>query len=129
MKQTFDLSKLDWRVSGWMPHFWRLVKSMELGNAAQAEIPPVPAQVPGSVQQALRTAGKLPNWNEGLRSLDCEWVENRHWVYETTLPQEWIAAAKSKHVKLRCEGLDYCGTVLLNGLEIGTFCGSFVPHT
>jgi beta-mannosidase len=127
LKKIFDLSTLDWRLSGWMPHFWRLLKSMELGQAAQAEVPAVPAKVPGSVQDALRKAGVIPDWNIGLQSLDCEWVEHRHWVFETVLPREWLT--EDRTLRLRCEGLDYCGTVLLNGAEVGTFKGSLVPHS
>lgn len=126
MRNRFDLSALDWRLSGWTPHLWRLMQTMELGETPNAEVTGIPAKVPGSVQQALRDAGLLPDWNVGLNSRACEWVENRHWIYETTLPDEWFAAGKA--FQLVCMGLDYQGTVYLNGRSLGDFCGTHVPH-
>lgn len=98
---------------------------METGASSHAEIPPIPAQVPGSVQQSLRQAGFLPDWNQGLNARNCEWVENRHWIFETELPAEWIESGK--RVQLHCLGLDYAGCFLVNGSEVGTFRGTFIP--
>ncbi|MCY3023658.1 MAG: hypothetical protein NTW87_32155, partial [Planctomycetota bacterium] len=134
MRTVHDLSQLEWRLSGWTPHVWRFNKSMETGALSQAEIPPIPARVPGSVQDALRAAGILPDWNVGLNARLCEWVENRHWVFETTLPNEWFPPTANSQqplansIRLRCLGLDYCGCVLVNGKEVAQFRGSFVPH-
>ncbi len=90
MKQTYDLSTLDWVVSGLTPFHWTMPRSMEVGALPNAEVPAVPASVPGSVQDALRRQGLLPDWNVGRNALQCEWVENRHWIYETTIPDEWL---------------------------------------
>lgn len=87
-KQYFDLSQLDWTVSGWLPEQWRLSYSFEIGAPSSAEVKAIPAKVPGSVQYALREAGIIPDWNVGMNYRQCEWVENRHWIYETTLPDE-----------------------------------------
>ncbi|MFA5205214.1 MAG: glycoside hydrolase family 2 TIM barrel-domain containing protein [Lentisphaeria bacterium] len=127
-KQTFDLSSLPWRVAGFVPHEWELQNSMEIGAAPAAEIPSVPAPVPGSVQQALRQAGVLPDWNLGLDARSCEWVENRHWLYETRLPDAWFASGAGAAYRLRCLGLDYAGVVRLNGQAVGTFANSLMPH-
>jgi beta-mannosidase len=127
MNTTHDLSALAWRLSGWTPHYWRIARSLETGATPSAEILPFPASVPGSVQQALRDAGLLPDWNSGMNIRQCEWVENRHWVYETTLPDTWLEPGRT--VRLVCQGLDYTGAVLVNGRAAGTFTGSFVPHT
>jgi beta-mannosidase len=126
LKATFDLSELKWKLTGWTPHFWRFSNSIETGSAALAEVPPLPAPVPGSVQEALRLAGELPDWNVGLNARLCEWAENRHWVYEAVLPAEWMASGSE--FRLNALGLDYCGSVLVNGKEIGCFKGSFTPH-
>jgi len=75
---------------------------------------------------ALLQAGEIPDWNTGLNARHCEWVENRHWIYETLLPSEWLADGSL--YRLTCLGLDYCGVVLLNGKEIGAFGNSFTPH-
>ena len=126
MKTTHDLSTLDWQVSGWHPYYWvgPLARETEIG--LYGDIPPIPAQVPGSVQAALREAGVLPDWNVGVRSRECEWVENRHWAFETTLPAAWCARAGRK--VLRSAGLDYQGVVLVNGRRAGEFRGTFTPH-
>ncbi len=123
---THDLSRLSWRLSGWQPQSWLRPISMELGIDIPMDVSPVAAHVPGSVQQALYNAGLVPDWNTGLQSRQCEWVENRHWVFETTLPVEWAALPGRK--RLRCAGLDYRGAVFVNGTEAGTFCGSMAAH-
>ena len=126
MKRTYDLSELAWRLAGYIPHTWRQEKSMELGLAPKADIPPIPAAVPGSVQKALLDAGLLPDWNVGLNIRQCDWVENRHWIYETVLPDDWLAGGGT--VRLRCMGLDYSGVVRLNGEQIAAFKGTHIPH-
>lgn len=100
---------------------------METGASSRAEIQPVPARVPGSVQMALKDAGIVPDWNVGMNARLCEWVENRHWIYETILPATWLTDAPERIV-LKAEGLDYCGVATLNGAQVGEFCGSFTPH-
>src|SRR5688572_11991181 len=122
MRQRYDLSELDWQLSGWTPHLWRLMQTVEIGALPSAEVMAVPARVPGSVQSALRDAGLLPDWNVPERWRECEWVENRHWIYEAALPDRWLAPGRTH--RLHCEGLDYHGWIYLNGREIGTFRGT-----
>jgi beta-mannosidase len=126
MKTIYDLATLPWQLSGWRPEHWRLAASMETGWSLEPEIKPMAATVPGSVQHTLRHAGLLPDWNIGLQSRECEWVENRHWVFQTIVPATWTAEGGRK--LLRCDGLDYRGVLLLNGREVGRFCGSLVPY-
>ena len=102
--QEIDLTTLTWQLFGWRPYTWRLGKSMETGSTMQADIGPVPARAPGSVQQALRDAGILPDWNAGMNSLACEWVEHRHWDFSVTLPAG--AIAPGQRVLLDAQGLD-----------------------
>jgi len=109
-----------------MPVDWRRFGRGEDGFPSLGEIPMVPAQVPGSVQGALRRAGTLPDWNYGLHARDGEWVENRHWIYEVAIPPEWLS--EGHQVRLTCLGLDYSGWILVNRKEIATFKGTFVPH-
>ncbi len=126
MKRTYDLSQLKWRLSGWTPYQWLFE---EAGDSFRpyADIPGVSARVPGSVQGALRKAGILPDWNKGLNGRDCEWVENRHWIYKTQIPDRWLR--KDKSWRLNCLGLDYSGWILVNGRQVAQFKGSFTPHT
>ena len=126
MQKILDLSALKWKLSGWTPHLWRLMQNLELGETPNAEIMGIPARVPGSVQLALKEAALLPDWNVGENWRACEWVENRHWIYEAALPP--IDIKQGHRYRLHCEGLDYSGWVHLNDKEIGSFKGSHVPH-
>jgi beta-mannosidase len=127
MRNVTDLSSNKWTVSGWTPHLWRLMKTAELGETPNAEIMGVPAKVPGSVQRALMDAKILPDWRVGDNWRQCEWVENRHWIFETDLPP-LSPKAGVRHL-LECEGLDCQGWVLLNADEVGAFKGAHIPHT
>lgn len=126
MKRTWNLAALNWTLSGYTPHQWAWGRSMETGVALVSEIPPVPAKVPGSVQAALRAAGIIPDWNMGLNARQCEWVEHRHWMFETVIPDEWLGPAR--RCRLRCLGLDGPGWVMVNGRQAGVFANSFIPH-
>ncbi|MEW6749865.1 MAG: glycoside hydrolase family 2 TIM barrel-domain containing protein [Candidatus Latescibacterota bacterium] len=126
MRVDYDLAQLDWQLTGWHPDYWRGTLSNDSPMRLDPDVPAVPARVPGSVQQALRDAGLLPDWNMGLESRNCEWVEQRHWAFQTTLPEAWTRGPGRK--VLECGGLDYQGAVLVNGQEAGTFQGTLVPH-
>ncbi|MHB1459738.1 MAG: glycoside hydrolase family 2 protein [Armatimonadota bacterium] len=126
MKTTYNLSQLDWSLTGWLPYLWKLGNPIEANTSQSAEITAIPAKVPGSVQMALLQAGLLPDWNVGLNYRACQWVENLHWVYQATIPDEWLAN-KLKY-RLNCQGLDGSGWVLLNGVEVKSFNGSHIPH-
>jgi len=126
MNHTLDLSTLPWTLTGWSPWNWALNFSIELGMSLNPDVAPIPARVPGSVQQNLRDAGMLPDWTVQTNSRLCEWVENRHWHYETIIPAEW--AAKPGRKVLVCDGLDSPGVLLVDGKEVGRFANSYVPH-
>lgn len=125
-KSSFDLGSLKWQVSGYVPHEWEFGRSLELGITAHPEVGPIPAPVPGSVQQALLQAGLLPDWNQGLNAKACEWVENRHWIYSVDLPDNCLRSGTA--CILRCQGLDGFGSVVLNNQTAGTFSNAFMPH-
>lgn len=131
MKHVHDLSNLQWTVEGYTPNLWlyeRLYGGMVMLGKKQKciDVPPVPARVPGSVQGALREADILPDWNVGVNSRHCEWVENRHWIYRTIIPDEWLD--KQSAFRLECQGLDYSGWIYVNGREAGAFKGTHRPH-
>ena len=127
MKTVHDLSSLDWKVAGFWPHAWRFDSDLCLTSTENAEAPAVPAPVPGSVQQALLEAEVIPDWSVGMNYRQCEWVENRHWIYEADLPDSWITPAAT--TRLRCLGLDGNGLILLNGAEVARFDNSHMPLT
>jgi beta-mannosidase len=126
MKTVFDLAELDWKVAGFTPYGWDFFGRKDLRRVTDADVPSVSAAVPGSVQAALLKAGVIEDWNFGLDARKCEWVENRQWVYQASLPDKWFAAGRQ--VRLRCLGLDYAGTVCINGQVAGEFCGTLIPH-
>jgi beta-mannosidase len=129
MKRVYDLTELPWTVEGYTPNLWLFEWRYGIGFGSTArcvDVPPVPATVPGSVQGALRAAGLLPDWNVGVDSRLCEWVEHRHWMYRTHLPQEWLNP--ETRFRLECQGLDYSGWVYVNGQEVGVFQGTHRPH-
>lgn len=127
MKSVYDLSTLEWTVEGYTPYLWLFERMFGgMGNNGPCiDVAAVPARVPGSVQGALRQAGILPDWNFGIKSRECEWVEHRHWMYRTNLPDAWVSTQSS--VRLECQGLDYCGWVFLNHKEVATFKGTHTP--
>ena len=53
MKRHFSLAGLNWELVGTKPYYWKLDRQMERMKSTQPEEKPVPAPVPGSVQQAL----------------------------------------------------------------------------
>lgn len=126
MLRRYDLSQLTWTLSGWIPELWRMQNTTEIGGSPSAEITSIPARVPGSVQISLRDAGLLPDWNVGLNYRLCEWVENRHWIYETVIPREWVEPGKT--IRLHCESLDYTGWIAVNGKVVNSFTGTHIPH-
>ncbi len=126
VKKRYELGELEWMLAGWTPYVWRQQLSIESGVSLNAEVTAVPARVPGSVQAALRDAGLLPDWDVGLNARECEWVENRHWIYTARLPDTWLE--RGRQIRLHALGVDYAGWVLLNGGEIDTFEGSLIPH-
>jgi beta-mannosidase len=125
-RSIWDLSKLKWQVCGFPPYLWSVDKCTDIHLAPDAEIGPIDASVPGSVQKALLDAGIIPDWNVGLNAREAEWVENRDWIYQTQLPDEWVR--EGTQVRLRCGGLDYAGSILLNGVPVLDFKGSFTPY-
>ena len=125
-RNSWDLGQLKWQLSGFIPYLWAMNKYTDIHKAPAAEVGPIDAAVPGSVQKALLDAGVIPDWNVALNSRQAEWVENRDWIYQTQLPDEWIR--EGKQLRLRCAGLDYAGSILLNGVPILDFKGSFTPY-
>jgi beta-mannosidase len=122
----YNLSKLKWELVGTKPHYWRLWEQMDEMCIKHPENSPVPALVPGSVQQSLLDAGIIPDWNIGTNYRDIEWIENRHWIYFTDIPDDYFDAGKI--VRLHCNGLDDNGEVWLNGKKVGEFNNTHLDY-
>ena len=115
----FDLSHCRWELTGWRPLIWKYARVPETTFWVEPEFGPMDGSLPGSVQENLRRAGILPDWHDGLNSRAVEWVEHRHWMFETELPEMTEAPV------FVAESLDYAGWVLVNRRIAGTFRG---PH-
>ena len=126
--KTYDASTLDWNLWGYRPEYWRMNFDFDNFAGAWAEFSNIPVEVPGSVRNALLKAGIISDWNYGLNNTSSEWVENRHWLFTTKLPDDWVPNGDEKMV-LHCNGLDYNGVLMINGKEAGQFNNTFVPHT
>ena len=98
---------------------WKYARVPETNFWVEPEFGTLEGRLPGSVQENLRRAGILPDWHDGLNSRAVEWVEHRHWMFETELPEMKEAPV------LVAESLDYAGWVLVNRRIAGTFRG---PH-
>jgi beta-mannosidase len=126
-KRIYNLNSLKWQLIGMTPYLWSFDKLTDVNKAPDAEVGPIDAQVPGSVQGSLLKAGVIPDWNVGLNYREVEWVENRDWIYQVKLPDEWLHDGDK--LRLNCAGLDYRGKILLNGKPLLSFHNSFIPHT
>ena len=126
MKQIFDLSNMDWTLTGHIPNLWKFSRLCPMSETPPVDVASIPARVPGSVQMSLRDAGILPDWNVGTNARACEWVENRHWIYRMSIPDAWLDGEST--VRLNCLGLDYCGWIYVNNVEAGQFKGTHIPH-
>lgn len=121
---VMDLTDLSWTLEGWRPNAWIHAMRDEAPAWIVPDAGPVPISFPGTVQRALREAGLLPDWREGLRSLECEWVEHRHWIAETLLP----TLDPGSPVVLEAEWLDYHGWILVDGEIRAHFSGPMRPQ-
>ncbi|MNO26131.1 Exo-beta-D-glucosaminidase precursor [compost metagenome] len=123
MKQIL-LNDLKWEVKGYWP--WVPLKgtSMELGQELMGVTDWMPATVPGGVHYDLYRQGWITNSYEELNSLSCEWVENRWWVYRTTLKRPELKATR---IELVFHGLDYEAAVYADNVLLGEHKGMFEP--
>ena len=125
-KTVHDLGTLSWTLRGYNPFFSNLGQVESLAGLSKSEVGPIKAEVPGSVQLSLLKANIIEDWDVALNARSCEWVENRDWVYQTAIPDQWLH--EGDHIRLHFAGLDYCGDILLNNKTIYSFENSFVSH-
>lgn len=126
--KTFDASSLDWKLWGFRPNSWRMNFDFNNFTGSWAEYPNVPFTMPGSVQMALKNAGILPDWNIGINNTACEWVDNRHWIIVTRIPDTWLPK-DNEQFSINCDGIDYRGVLMVNGKEAGQFSNTFLEHS
>jgi len=124
--RTIDLGSRRWKLQGWRPFYWKARRSLETGGIFSPEFGPFVATVPGSVHDALKKSKVIPDWNMGLNSLACEWVEHRHWEFFMEIKAGEILP--DAPVALHAEGLDYSGWILVDTNIVSTFSGALVRH-
>ena len=127
-----ELDGEEWSLIGWVPNTPQWLAGREKGfldpEAVQYQcLPPIPAIVPGAVQEDLLRADWISDWNVGLDSWQCEWVEHRNWEYRrlVEIPETW----EGKRILLQAKGLDYAGHVAVDGHMVAGFSGMMVPHS
>lgn len=123
----YDLSSLTWRLWGYRPESWKLDFDFKVLKGSKADHVDIPVRVPGSVQLALKEAGIIPDWNIGNNYVQAEWIENRHWLFVTRIPDEWTTVEGGFY--LNCAGLDGNGVIIVNGKQAGTFNNTFIPYS
>lgn len=123
---VINLSQFNWTLHGWRPYAWRLSKRIENQETGVADIGPLPARIPASVQQLLLEAGLVQDWNVGMNSLICEWIEHRHWDFSAHIPSNTLPAGQT--IVLDAPGLDYSGWILVDCVEAARFEGALLPH-
>jgi beta-mannosidase len=121
-----NLSSLEWKLWCYRPESWKLDFNFSKLDGTKADFFNIPVQVPGSVQKALKDAGIIEDWNIGNNYINSEWIENRHWIFATKIPEGWIM--KNSKIVLTCHGLDDNGVIIVNGKEAGTFNNTFIPY-
>jgi beta-mannosidase len=119
-----SLSKQKWEIKGYWPWVPLKRKSMEIGQELMGVTDWMPATVPGGIHFDLYKNGHIKHPYHDLNSLDCEWVENRWWVYRTKL----IKPTQDYHkLELICRGLDYEAMIYLNNVCLGEHEGMYQP--
>jgi beta-mannosidase len=127
-KGIYDATLLDWHVWCYRPNVWRMNFNFEQLTGSWAEHANIPINLPGSIQQALKSAGIIEDWNIGLNHTKIEWIENRHWLIGAKVPDEWFRVNQDEQLFIECKGLDQKGILMVNGQEAGRFENTFIPY-
>ena len=119
-----SLSSMTWKVKGFWPWVPLLRNSAETGMELMGVTDWIPATVPGGVHYDLYRAGLIDDPYRDTNSLNCEWVENRWWVYKTEFTRPQV---EGKKLELLFKGLDYEAMIYLNGKLLGEHEGMYHP--
>lgn len=120
---TVSLDGPDWWLRGFLGEDWRM-RGAHLAEPAPAD-GWVPAEVPGSVLDALHRAGQVADPYHARQSLLAEWVPQRSWVYRRTFGLDPLPA--DGRAFLEFDGIDPGGTVFLDGREVVRHDGMYLP--
>jgi beta-mannosidase len=83
--------------------------------------------VPGTIREALRRAGKIPDPYLGTENEKSLWTEQREWWFfkKVTVPSDLLG----RHVDLRFEGTTFRGDVWIDGRPAGSLEGMLNPRS
>jgi len=70
VNNEYNLSSLEWKLWGYRPESWKMDFNFTELTGPRAEYVDIPAKVPGSVQQSLKDAGIIKDWNIGSNFID-----------------------------------------------------------
>ncbi len=120
--REIDIGGSAWEVKGFWP--WVPIKgtSMELGQELLGVTDWLPATIPGGVHYDLYRAGLIAHSYKDLNSLQCEWVENRWWLYRTEVSRP---EQTGERIELVFKGLDYEAVVYVGGKLLGEHKGMY----
>lgn len=118
------LNNQKWSLKGFWP--WVPLKEEKIQNGLElmGVTDWIPATVPGGVHYDLYRAGLIENPYVDLKSINCEWVENRWWAYRTVFkrPEE-----DSRKCELIFKGLGYDALIYVNDIFLGGHVGMYEP--
>ncbi|MGC4111465.1 MAG: glycoside hydrolase family 2 TIM barrel-domain containing protein [Nocardioides sp.] len=124
--KIISLAGQSWQLKGFWPWVPLQGRSMETAAELMGVTDWLPATVPGGVHFDLHRAGLLPHPHVDVQSLAGEWVENRWWLYRTTLERP---AETGDRIELHFCGLDYEANIFVDDRLLGEHRGMFHPAT
>lgn len=108
---------------------FRLDGQWELAEATQSTADPddavslawIPVRMPNSIQNALFEAGRIENPWYAANNKKLQWISERDWCLRKRfrIPADW----QGRNIRLRFDGMDYIGSVWLDGSFLGTHEG------
>jgi beta-mannosidase len=121
--ETIILNGSDWQFKGFIGEDWLLRNAHMPDTRDQRRWRQ--ATVPGSVQHDLWQAGEIADPYREMNSLAAEWAADRTWLYKKQFRVD--AVMRGKRVRLVFHGVDYAARYYLNGEELGSSEGMFLP--
>ncbi len=123
-----EADDLEWTLEAFHPWVPLLGRGMETGARPVSLIGVIPARVPGSVHGDLYRAGLIENPYRDQASIHCEWIENRWWMYRTTI-QSPVKRSRIENGRLELvfPGLDCDADIYADGKCVASSGNMFVP--
>lgn len=116
-----------WQLAAFYPYTPVLKHSVEVGTSLSALTPWIDAQVPGSIPMDLHRAGWIANPYQDMNSLQCEWIENKWWIYRTEIDVSDYDQARS--IDLVFTGMDYKAHVFIDDVCVAEHENMVAPCT